>query len=174
MRIKHSWIISSCVKESIIQTVGPSSNLLGTVNLERSIKWRLSYRRSQWTSVPWMMKSKVGFEMIYVARSIWPRLQGAFPPADNTLIKLLEHMNRLPNPLNALQLFFKLLFEHVAKLVEGFKTQGFTAELQSFFESSENREQFYTNLSHNFHHDEHLAVRHQSVCPLLYWNFSFL
>ena len=74
-------------------------------------------------------------------------------------------MRLLPNPVNGLQLFFKLLFEHVAKLAEGFKAQDFTTELRSCFECSENREQFYTDLSNNFRINEHLAVRHQPICP---------
>ena len=76
-------------------------------------------------------------------------------------------MRLLPNPVNGLQLFFKLLFEHVAKLAEGFKAQDFTTELRSWFECSENREQFYTDLSNSFRRDERLAVRLQLVCSLL-------
>ena len=93
--------------------------------------------------------------------------QGAYPPADDTLRRLLDYMRLLPNPVNALHLFFKLLFEHVAKLAEGFKTPDFTTELRSWFECSENREQFYTDLSNSFRRDERLAVRLQLVCSLL-------
>ena len=93
--------------------------------------------------------------------------QGAYPPADDTLRRLLDYMRLLPNPVNGLHLFFKLLFEHVAKLAEGFKTPDFTTELRSWFECSENREQFYTDLSNSFRRDERLAVRLQLVCSLL-------
>lgn len=75
------------------------------------------------------------------------RPTGAFPPADTELTRLFHDMALSENPVQRLFLFFKLLFERVRNLAQGFKKKDFVTRLYHYFDYPEKRANFYANLS---------------------------